>query len=468
MTDAVVSQVVVEAASADDPAAIVSQVVVEVGNVPDPTAFVSQLVVEVGNVPDPTAYVSHLVVEVLSSNADASFDPSVAFFGFLPNWADGILERWSWSTDVQTAIAGDQVRVSLIPEPRLALEFSVLEEGWSPLLDALVNGWQGKAFYVPHPRDTIALAAGVAAGATLVATETDGYTWEEGGLAAFWTDPETYEVAEILYVDPGQITLAAPLAAAWPAGARIAPLRKCWLNDTASATRFTGTVTEARLVFEVESPLPVVPDEWANGLGGPWTRDGYALFEHRPNWADSPQVDYRRRMRYFDNGTGRRWKEDPSGRGWITRTHLHTFFDRTEATRLLAWVAQRRGRAVGYLAPVWESQLVITQPTLATDITLTIAHRDYDSLFTAINGRNYVALRYSGGWIIRSVGSVSPLSATEDVLNLDASIGVALDPADWLDVRWAERAHLAGDTLELKWFTHDVAEATITHEQIKA
>src|SRR5574340_755785 len=174
MTDAVVSQLVVEAASVDTPAAKVSQVAVEVANVAAPAAFVSQIAVEVANVPNPTAYVSHLAVEVLSSNADASFDPLVAFFGFLPNWAEGILERWTWLTDVQTAIDGDQVRVSLIPEPRLAVEFSVIEQGWSVLLDALVNGWQGKAFYLPNHRDTVPLAAGVSAGATLIATHTTG------------------------------------------------------------------------------------------------------------------------------------------------------------------------------------------------------------------------------------------------------------------------------------------------------
>lgn len=468
MTDAVVSQVVVETASVDTPAAKVSQVVVEVGNIPGPAAFVSQQAIEVGSIPGPAAYVSQHVIEVLSSTADASFDPLVAFFGFLPNWADGILERWQWLTDVQTAIAGDQVRVSLIPEPRLVVEFSVIEQGWSPLLDSLVNGWQGKAFYLPFHRDVVPLAADVAAGATLISTPTAGYTWEAGGLAAFWTDPDTYEVAEILYVDPGQLTLSTPLSDAWPAGARVAPLRKAWLNDAASATRFTGTVTEARLVFELETPLPVIPDEWANGLGGPWTRDGFALFEHRPNWGENPQVEYQRRMRYFDNKTGVKWKEDPSARGWIKRTHLHTFYDRVTINRMLAWVAQRRGRAVAYLAPVWESDLVVTQPTLAADITLTVATRGYAQLYSAIAGRNYVALRHAGGWIIRKVLSAVSLSATEDQLNLDAAIGVALAPSAWLDVRWAERCHLAADTLELKWFTHDVAEATITHEQVKA
>lgn len=85
----------------------------------------------------------------------------MAEFLFQPDWAKGLVERWRFLTDVQTAWDGTEQRVRGRTRPRVELEFEAFAAGGdAPALAAWLADHQGGEFGVPYwPVDAGWLAA---------------------------------------------------------------------------------------------------------------------------------------------------------------------------------------------------------------------------------------------------------------------------------------------------------------------
>lgn len=396
------------------------------------------------------------------------FNDGIAFFGFAPTGASPIAERWRYQTDVQQALAGDETRHALVEEPRVTLEFDVHEPDFAHILDGLITGHQAALYLVPVWQDRAVLGASMASGQGTITVNTTDRAYTEGGQAAIWTDPITFEIVNITAVAGGSITVVPDTVLPWPATAQIAPVWTARLQTEATGTRFTGRALAARVLFEVEYPVAVAPLEWGTGSGGPWTADGYALFARTVNWEDDPATTYARRIWSMGDDTGPYWQADPSGRAWLKRAHLHTAATRDEIVKLKRWFAARRGRQKAYLAPVWEHGLEITRANGSGDTDIYIRNRLYTEMFARIPGRNYLAVRNSGGWIVRKILAITEFDEEEEIITLASSLGVAGTVAGWLNTLFAERVRSATDALELRYFSDSVADAVITHEQVLA
>lgn len=465
------SQQTIEALSNDaDVRVRLDQQVVEVANAGLPPVRVDQFSIEIPNTLAPPSQLAQFVVEVLSSTTSVVFDPSVAFWGLEPGGE--VTERWQWKTDVQIARSGAQVRSCLRSEPRVQVEFNVATTTPSEmsLIDFIITGWQSKSYYLPIWQDRARLTSTLTSGGTTISTPLAGLGYADGDLIALWTSLTEYRVIQVADADfeTDIITLAQPIGSDWPIGTFIAPVRRAWLSPQASAALFTGASMEARLVFDLEEPVTLERIEWDRDEGGPWTADSFALFSHRPNWSQAPRVDYARRVDLLGDGTNRPWRYDVSGRSWITRSTLHTATNRAEINRLLSWVAQRRGRAISYMAPVWDTAIEVTRSNTDSEMKLYVKTRNFQQFFGAINGRGYIALRDASGWIVRRITSAAQESGTEDVLNLAAAIGRAGTPAGWLDAVLCEPSHLSSDVLEVRWWDRTTAEVIIGHQQVIA
>jgi hypothetical protein len=445
---------------------------VEVVNNALPTVQLGQMAIEVANVTPPPVQLFQFGFEVLSSVIEAVFDPAIAFMGLEPGGE--ITERWQWVTDVQTARSGEQIRASLRAEPRVQVEYDVATTTLpdSVLLDQLMTGWQSKFYYLPVWQDRARLGAAYGPAATTISTPLSGFGYVDGGLIGLWTSMTDYKVIQVLYADfdTDTLTLAEPLGKSLGETAWIAPIRKAWLSSEASAARFTGSSFEAKLVFNLEDPVPLERIEWRRDRGGAIEIDGFAIFDRIPNWTNAPQVTYSRRLDTIIDDTVKPWRYDPSGRGWIARAELHTLTSRADINELLSWVAFRRGRARSYLAPVWDATLDVTRSNLSGATSLYVASRNYQQMLSVIEGRNYVALRDATGWIVRKVVSAAPAedNAAEDVLTLSSAIGRAGTPDGWLDVVWCEPAHLTSDTFEMRWWDGQTADVVISSQQVIA
>lgn len=429
----------------------------------------TQQTAEVINTLGPPVRLAHQAVEVLSSSIESLFDTSFGFWALAPN--RDVVERYEWATDIETSRSGTQIRASLRSNPRVQVEFDVItsDDAEMTLIDALINGWQGKSYYLPVWQDRTRLGLTITGGETSIAIDLELYQYADGGLVGIWNTATDFQILQILEVDEeaGELIFATPVGRAWGPDAWIAPIRRAWLQPEASASRFTGSNFEARLVFNARDPVPFQRFDWDELNGGPWTADGMALFAHTPNWTQSPRITYRRRLENLGDETVMPWRQDPSGQGWITRQELHTMTSRAEINQMLQWAAFRRGRTVSYLAPVRDRAIRITRSNGIDDSQIYVISRNYTALLPELSPRAYLALRDASGWVVRRVVGVESFGS-EEALNLNASIGRAGTPAGWQEAYLCEPAHLASDIVEVRWWDRDTADIVISHEQVKA
>jgi len=429
----------------------------------------SQQAAEIMNTLAPPVRISQQTVEVLSSSIESLFDSSIGFWALAPN--RDFVERYEWATDLQIARSGTQVRASLRSQPRVQVEFDVMtgSDAEMTLIDALINGWQGKTYYLPVWQDRTHLGITLTGAETSIPIDLARFQYADGGLVGLWNTAADFQILQILEVDEdaGALTFAAPIGSGWGPYTWISPIRRAWLQPEASATRFTGATLEARLVFNVRDPVSIQRFEWDELDGGPWSVDGLSLFAHTPNWAQAPRITYRRRLESLGDETVAVWRQDPSAQGWVTRQELHTMTSRAEINQMLEWAAFRRGRAISFLAPVRDHAIRITRSNGIDDSQIFVVSRNYTALLPEIEPRSYIALRDSAGWIVRKITGVESFGS-EEAFNLNASIGRAGSPTGWREAYLCEPAHLSSDVLEVRWWDRDTADIVISHEQVKA
>lgn len=215
------------------------------------------------------------------------------------DWAQPLIERLSWATEVLRAANGDETRTPLRLLPRRQLTYYV---GHDPLLRALVADWaeryQGLPALYPLSQSGVCVLRRAAAGTSALTISPDAWTGalyrrtypavrlattgysggdDDRALCLLLWDGGSQTVA-VLNEDPGVLYLDGPLIDDAPAGAMLLPLRqgRCtepvaleqWAGGWAGGTLTVQLDTEAYGSPVTEDPLlsslPVWPDgDWA-------------------------------------------------------------------------------------------------------------------------------------------------------------------------------------------------------------
>lgn len=214
------------------------------------------------------------------------------------DWAQPLIERLTWATEVLRTATGSEVRTPLRLLPRRQITYFV---GHDPMLRALVADWaeryQGVAKLYPLSQNGVCVRRRAPAGVSALSIASDAWTSELYGrtypavsLGAtgysgsddpqslcllLWDDGS--QIVTVLNEDPGVIYLDGALTADVPAGAVLLPLRqgRCtnavaleqWAGGWAGGTLTVQLDTEAYLPVTGDpslSNLPVWPDgDWA-------------------------------------------------------------------------------------------------------------------------------------------------------------------------------------------------------------
>ncbi|AOH36883.1 hypothetical protein BGP89_11390 [Luteimonas sp. JM171] len=395
----------------------------------------------------------------------------VVVWPFRPNWRHGVLERISFTTDVQVADDDTELRSSLSGDTwRRHIEFSATLSGDQfAAADALLWGWQSQVYGLPVWWDVSRLVTPAAVGALTLACDTADREFHPGGLVILTTGDQRHgtplsEAGEIEEVLPGELVLVRPLQHDWPAGSAVCPGVLARLPDRQSVGRITAGAGELSVTFatedepEITPPAPLV------------TYQGAEVDLRRPLRNRSVDASYSRRVGRLDGGFGPVVVDDLSGLPQVLRQHDYRLRTRADQREWKDWLRRRRGQQVSQWTPTWQTELRPVANIPAGGTVLAIAAIGAASYFGNQVGRRHLLLEHRDGtqWLreVVSIG-VGAEPGVEHVM-IDDPLGVEVAVGDWKRVCWLERVRLAGDAAEIHHQTAEVAQATVGVRTVRA
>jgi hypothetical protein len=380
-----------------------------------------------------------------------------AVFAFRPNWRRSVIERLEWLTDVIESQNATEERSRLRTHPRRTLEYEILTaDGAARALDALLWRHQAKQVVLPIWTDAQVLTITLAADSITIPAQTAGFDFINGGRAVLLRDHETFEEVTIATVEANQITLSAPTTSAWPAGTRLYPARLARLPEDLPLKRETAGLATGVLRFELDN---------TDAASQPDTDlyQGIEVSTRRPNWIGGINYSYRRKIERHDYLLGVVEVDDISGLPAPIRTHRFLLEERAAIGAFRGWLHARAGRAQAFWQPQWQLDLEQSAPIGETQLELRVRALDYAAAYAFDPNRRDIAIlhRASGNWYFRRIEAVAPGGPDEEILTLDASLGIAAAPGE-LFLAWLVLSRLDADAVEIGWQSAGNAVSDLT------
>jgi hypothetical protein len=369
----------------------------------------------------------------------------------------GLLERLEWLTDVLEAEDGSEQSIRLRGAPRRFFEFAIMVEGRERrAAENVLHNWQGRAWGLPVWMDSATLELQITAGSTSVSIDTTTRDYRVGGLLVVFTDFLTYEVVQIDAIAPGAITLAAPLAATWPAGAEIAPIRAARMPEDVRLQRFTGDASYGRLRFEC-----VDLNDWPAATEATTYR-GFPILGQAPDWTEDVEQGFLRKLSRFDPETGPFVVDERGSGAFLLQSHRWLLDGRTEIDAFRRWLYARKGRLTRFWLPTFALDLVVVANIAALGLTIDVEHCGYTATIDEDIGRRDIRIELHTGTVYyRRIVSSVEVSASVERLTIDSALGTLTTPAQIRSVSFMMLARLEADAAEIAWSRADLAESRL-------
>lgn len=368
-----------------------------------------------------------------------------------------VLERLEWWTDVIPSFNGQEQRIKLREFPRRSFEFgTLLTARERRSAENLLHHWQARPFALPVWMDSQTLSAGLTAGATVIPIDTTTRDFAAGGWAGIATGPHDFELAQIDAVADDQLTLADPLASAWPAGAEVFPLRACILPDEVRLSRFTGDTSYGRLRFEC-----IGNSAWPAATGGTAYR-GFPVLTQAPNWVEDVEQPYLRKLAILDAGTGGLFVDEQGSGAVLMQSHRWLLDGRAEIDAFRRWLYARQGRLASFWLPSFALDLRVVDVIDAADTTIDVEHCGYTATVAEDIGRRDIRIElHDGTTYFRRVTDCSVVSPEVERITINAALGAEVEPDQIRSVSFCDLVRLDGDAVEIAWWRWDAAESRL-------
>jgi len=385
-------------------------------------------------------------------------------FPFSADWSTPIVERFDWLTDLLPSANDTEQRVRLREGARRGVEYSLALLGNTErvLCENLLRAGGGGYFEVPFWPDAVQLdTAAAAAGLVLsVGEDLSGFNFVAGGYVQI-VDGLRAAMLSIDDVDAeaGEISLVDPLAAGWPAGARVLPAGFARLQDRSNVVRYrsdAAAVSTLRFDFDGEWLWPAAEEDA--------TYRSYSVLEQQTNWSNEPEADHSRSLAELDGSVGRRLVSDLTGIQRVAKGHSWLLGGREEIAAFRSFLAARAGRLVPFWLPSLQDDVHLVAPAASGATTLQVANLGrwrLDGSPAAIGRRDLRVVLVDGSVLYRRVTAAEQISADVEQLTLDSALGVAVTPTSVLQASYMRLVRLASDSVEIVYQTDRLAECSV-------
>lgn len=276
-------------------------------------------------------------------------DPRLALrvFNFRPNWAEGVVERVSFVTEVLTSETDMEQRRALRRYPRRSFEASFLRTKRDrSRLQSFLTGIGRDWFLVPLWHDQWTLQASFSLTIQFPTGTATMREFQPGTLALLsGRDTTVHEIVQVETVNAltDQVTFSRPQTPlTWDAGSRLTPLRVAKITDTAQMEHPTDSVGLTTLRFDLRDPDTYVVPDW---------RYCVPLWQFPLNWSTPVNLDFNRLTFDLDNDTSLPDSVSPGERTRIGVRAGLTLRGRSNVYGLRQFITSARGRQVSFWFP---------------------------------------------------------------------------------------------------------------------
>lgn len=392
-----------------------------------------------------------------------------------PNWADPVVERLEWMTDVLPGFDTSEQRVRLRKNPRRTFSYSFAVAGIeAQRLRMKLHETSGSGMWLPDWTDPRHLALSYPAGSGgptgeieidditgLLADRTVAGQTVEGTWVIFWRSPSDYEVHRIIKIfsADNEIRLETPLAAAWNKGDRLFTLCQGVLRRPIRFTEHTTSVVSGSITFPCQTDVDV---DW------PWdvTLDQYQsldVWDDPPNRREAFQSDWRRDFSIIDFDTGIYRAFDRSAFENINHRCTYSMLDVAAVRRFRGFLFRRSGK----LQPFW-SVFSTQDVNLVFDLggganSIIIDDIGYTAAFANGNPAGAVYLKtIDGTRFYMTVQSSAVNAPGQEEITFIEFFGQPIAKADVKLLSFLYQMRLNHDQVELAHIKPGVAESQLT------
>lgn len=369
-----------------------------------------------------------------------------------PEWSTPVTESRAWLTDVMqaSATAMQQVR-KLRAVPRRSFDWQSLQAGDERrLVDAVRRQIGVRQFLLPVYPDVQWLSAALAAGATGVDCNTDGFDFVAGGQAVLWRDHKTWELVTVDSIGSGALTFTAPTTGAWGLGDRLYPVRKARLAKPPQETQQNDDVSTLHMQALIDEPC-----DWPAAWPSSTTYRGVPVLDWRGEESEDPTDEYARVSGTVDADTGPVYYYDLPAQPFRSQSHRLQLAGRADHKKFWSLCYQLAGRADQCWVPDWQMSVRLAQAVTATGTQLTVAWQGYTQFdFVQVNRRDLRIELQDGTALYRRVTG-SAETGDNEVLQLDSALGVDVGPSAIRQINWMSLCAQANDTVQLQHVVDD-------------
>lgn len=273
-----------------------------------------------------------------------------------PNWSQPVRERLTWLSDVFTSETGhEQARAQRVT-PRRSIEalYTPVDAHLS-LFELLLQRLGRNEFMLPLWFDQ-GIATAVAG--SVVTVDTVDREFAVGTMALLLgDDPFTFETFTISAVAAGSLTASAALTDIWPAGTKVFPLRRGWL-DGESVSPVTNRVASSVLRFNMDARNDITSGAETFAL-----YQGHPLLTHDIDWSQSLSNEYEWLSEEFDSETGLRYVVDTANRAFVMRRYGMLLEGLTEQMAYRKLLYRLEGRTKPVWIPDFSRSIEVVRPS---------------------------------------------------------------------------------------------------------
>ena len=366
-----------------------------------------------------------------------------------PYQATRVRETLEWATDLHESYDGRETAIQVRPVPRQEFVISCpVAARDTARASNLLTGFQDGDWALPVWGE--AQAAGTVSGTTLT-LDTTNRDFRVGGLIVVWSSATQNQVAEILTVSPGSLTLAQSLAT--QNHAVVAPARRA-RGLGAISRDFGGHAWGLEANFRVTDPMS-------------WSPAAESLYRGEDFLGTRPSETNRGRARgafavrrdILDLSLGNLSEVNPWDQGKQQYPFQVLLQGAAEVWAFRKFLYRMSGKHRRFWSPSWEADL---QPVGVLDSGLRLRVVD-DGLLEASPTLRSISVRTtSGTWVNRAINEIQAVAGVPTQADLVLDLGLGLGVSDIAFVSWLNLRRLTTDRVVLDWTGGGVVQVSLT------